>query len=106
MATNILVMNIIFVKRYQVSLTPAYARIASTMAPYTPDILKAVLSQLQKDLDKYLLKKDQEGFQWREHTLRFICEFVKFGTCPPGVVLDAFGKLLDDFSGASGKTSF
>eukprot|EP00398_MALV-I-01_sp_L67-1_P000751 gene751-789_t len=84
-----------------VILTPTYARIVSTMAPYTPEILKAVSTQLQKDIDKCLMEKTEHTFELREHTLRFMCEFVKFGSGPPGPVLECFANLLDDFNASS-----
>ena len=47
------------------------------------------------------MDKQEDTFEQRQHTLKFICEFVKFGVGPPGVVLECFSKLLDDFTSTS-----
>jgi len=86
------------VPRNSLHLLPAHARFIAVVAPFLKEVSNYVLQGLQQELEQLVAEKDPAAIESKVKTVRYLCELCKFKICPPGVILDAFKTLCDDFS--------
>lgn len=82
----------------QLHLLAPYARIAAMVGPYIKDVPNLLLSWLQQELDQVITDPNQNLLEQKVKVVKFLCELCKFKICPPGVILDIFKTLCDDFN--------
>lgn len=82
----------------QLHLLAPYARMAAMMGQYVKDIPQQLMSWLQHDLEQVIGDANQNLLEQKVKVVKYLCELCKFKICPPGVVLDVFKTLCDDFN--------
>mmetsp|Transcript_919 Transcript_919/g.2150 ORF Transcript_919/g.2150 Transcript_919/m.2150 type:complete len:1199 (-) Transcript_919:249-3845(-) len=82
----------------QLHLLAPYSRMAAMMGQYIKDIPQQLMSWLQHDLEQVIGDANQNLLEQKVKVVKYLCELCKFKICPPGVVLDVFKTLCDDFN--------
>jgi len=82
----------------QLHLLAPYARIAAMVGPYTKDVPNLLMSWLQQELEQVIGDPNQNLLEQKVKVVKYLCELCKFRICPPGVILDIFKTLCDDFT--------
>lgn len=82
-------------------LLPYYSRVAAVLAPLFPDIVAAVVANLEAEFADLVAKKDAtlRTLEPRVRNARYIAELLKFNIFPPGSAFSLLKSLLDDFFG-------
>jgi len=82
----------------QLHLLAPYARIAAMVGPYIKDVPNLLMSWLQQELEQVIGDPNQNLLEQKVKVVKYLCELCKFRICPPGVILDIFKTLCDDFT--------
>lgn len=82
----------------QLHLLAPYARIAAMVGPYVKEVPNLLMSWLQQELEQVIGDPNQSLLEQKVKVVKYLCELCKFKICPPGVVLDIFKTLCDDFN--------
>ncbi|CAD7941997.1 unnamed protein product [Amoebophrya sp. A120] len=87
------------VKRIHSAYIPFHCRWLATVNPYFRDVADMVTKDLLKERDLVLPDKspDPVVMERKQRNIKFLAELVKFRLCPPGIILDTFSQILDDF---------
>eukprot|EP00930_Biecheleria_cincta_P042854 TRINITY_DN29491_c0_g1_i1.p1 TRINITY_DN29491_c0_g1~~TRINITY_DN29491_c0_g1_i1.p1 ORF type:complete len:1230 (-),score=316.57 TRINITY_DN29491_c0_g1_i1:446-4135(-) len=85
-------------KLKELHLIAPHARLVALVAPFLKDIPNFMMSWLQHDLEQVMGDKDANSLEQKIKIVKYLCELCKFKVCPPGVILDTFKVLCDDFS--------
>uniref|UniRef100_A0A0G4FL17 MIF4G domain-containing protein n=1 Tax=Chromera velia CCMP2878 TaxID=1169474 RepID=A0A0G4FL17_9ALVE len=87
-------------RRPDLNLLPVYSRFIRLIHPYCREVGSSVLSALQKEFAALLNEKNptEAALDAKIKNVRYLAELVKFGVAPAGLILDAFGRMLDDFT--------
>ncbi|CAJ1376709.1 unnamed protein product [Effrenium voratum] len=85
-------------KAKQLHLLAPYARMAAMLGPYVKDMPNLLMSWLQQDLEQVISDPNPNLLEQKVKVVKFLCELCKFKICPPGVILDIFKTLCDDFN--------
>eukprot|EP00931_Biecheleriopsis_adriatica_P059719 TRINITY_DN35795_c0_g1_i1.p1 TRINITY_DN35795_c0_g1~~TRINITY_DN35795_c0_g1_i1.p1 ORF type:complete len:1224 (-),score=400.36 TRINITY_DN35795_c0_g1_i1:222-3830(-) len=85
-------------KTKQLHLLAPHARLAALVGPYIKDVPNYLMSWLQQDLEQVINDANQNLLEQKVKIVKYLCELCKFKVCPPGIILDTFKTLCDDFS--------
>ncbi|EXJ77098.1 hypothetical protein A1O3_10256 [Capronia epimyces CBS 606.96] len=87
------------VPKGRTDLLPLYARLATTLGQYMPDIVQGLVGHLDEEFRSLQRRKSKDFLgQVRMANIRYLAELTKFGSVPEHVIFHCFKVSLDDFS--------